>query len=253
MELLTRLKEYRDFPLFCIMGIIILISSAYILTTGSLDYASVVLGRRKHNWIGIIGSYFVHGSWQHLISNLLPYLWGVFIIYYCTKNHTHSKWIDLSHFIACRFNWIIWFGMQLLLMVLIGLMDLSLNKIYDNPKFVSIGMSDLVSAIFAGSTLIVLILFTENLKSLKISKLLVLALIAFVNILMLLCGTYRHLWEMHVNFIAHICGVIGSILVFGLYTLWPTPTMTEVKSGLIPFIVYCLLILLAILCINLYL
>jgi len=249
MELLTRLKEYRDFPLFCIMGIIILISSAYILTTGSLDYASVVLGRRKHNWIGIIGSYFVHGSWQHLISNLLPYLWGVFIIYYCTKNYTHGKWIDLSHFIAWRFNWKIWFGMQVLLMVLIGLMDLSLNKIYNNPKFVGIGMSDLVSAIFAGSTLIVLILFTENPKSLKISKLL--ALIAFINILMLLYGAYCHSWEIRVNFIAHICGVIGSIPVFGLYILWPT--RTEVKSGLILFIVYCLLILLAILCINLYL
>ena len=80
-------------------------------------------------------------------------------------------------------------------MVLIGLMDLSLNKIYDNPKFVGVGMSDLVSAILTGSTLIVLILLTENLKSPKISKLFVLILMAFINIPILLHLSLIHISE----------------------------------------------------------
>jgi len=198
----------KEFVPLSAIGWISLVTSTAILVTGNVKLASQLMGRSEGNLIGIIGSYFVHGDWQHLTINIIAYTYGVMILYSCAK-YLHKRGVYLSYIL----NWKKWNLLELSLAALIGIIDLMFNKLYKYTNIPAVGMSDLVSAIlFGGIMLSHALRFSINTIESNLKKALYIVIL-FNSLLLVVSNTYSALMA-GVNILAHMYGISVSPLVF---------------------------------------
>lgn len=226
----------REFFLYQLVGLASLVSSAAALITGAVEELSIVLGRYRWNWVGVLGSYFLHQNWLHLFSNLSFYAAGVSLIYLLS----HRLYFPEKALISKMSSWVWWSVLEFSLMVLIGLVDLCLNPLYGAGGSISIGMSDLVSAVLV-SALALLYCgllgggFVHQRRLLKIDAWLCAATLSAA---LILSNTFSAL-QTGVNIFAHVYGIWISALV------WMVLLLVE-KKAFAAFLVNYLLILLGI-------
>ena len=144
-SVMNRSKEWHaylgEFVLYNLLGLIISSSSTIILALGLYEQAEAVLGRRLDNPLGIIGSYFIHRDFWHLLGNFAFYLMSTFIVFIFSKANLGKE------FLLGRINtWRRWNLLVLALMLVVGVVDLQLDRIYQFGK-IGVGMSDLTSAL----------------------------------------------------------------------------------------------------------
>lgn len=135
----------KEVLLYNILELVILFTSITILALGIYGQAEIVLGRRRWNLLGVVGSYFIHKDVWHAIGNFAFYFFSTFIVLLFNKIVDKIN-IDKESILVKFSTWKAWNLLVILLMPIIGVTDLLLNKIYQ-LGIVSVGISDLVSAL----------------------------------------------------------------------------------------------------------
>jgi len=199
----------KMFLLYCLVGFVVCLMSGLFLLLDLVDEAGAVLGRRLDNPVGVVGSYFVHGSWEHLGYNLLFYLLGVFLIFvYSVVPVERVRWVV---------DWRRWVLLQVVLIVFTGVLDLWFANLVYARGGSAVGMSDFVYAVDVGALASVYYgLFGEN-RILREKRrrfiMWSLVIVVILSFFLVVANTYSGFLA-SVNVLAHMKGILAGFIVF---------------------------------------
>lgn len=244
MNLREKLKGLERFMCFSFWGLLISLVSSMVILCGCVENARVVFGRSPNPPYGyLLGSFFIHESWGHLLGNLITFIIATAVICFYTQK-LQARGLKLKYLTSC----LCWNFLVFLLMLSTSTIHLAL--LFSTGKYGvrTVGMSDLVHAVVVIAIGVLLAKWfackAERLAVGRFSLLFEILAFAVLSLSLLLSNT-RVAMSKRVEVGAHLSGVISGICASFFTIFLPSFNKSYVKNVayFFPFYVLATIIL----------